>query len=254
MRRIFLLAVITFFGFGLMGDLQAHARGFVKAAFVRDGNLWIKTPNDERQITKGGGVSSPEWSYDGKWIAYSKTIKEQDPWKQQLWVYNVQKDQKHRVFLDNVYDYHWAPDKDVLAFLDGNVLDVVKLQHDGDHHFKNAALGINNFAWLPDGSGFLASSSGHLLPTGWTAPILFKIPADATLSSDNIERFFEIPKDQFDISTTGTSTFKWSPDKKWIAFLVVPTASISADTNTLCLLSSDGKTFKTVDEMLNDET
>ena len=50
-----------------------------------------------------------------------------------------------------------------------------------------------------------------------------------------------------------TSEFKWSNDRKWLSFLLVPTASLSADGNTLCVLSADGKSFHRTDEMLNEE-
>ncbi|MGO4273789.1 translocation protein TolB, partial [Paenibacillus sp. TAF58] len=44
----------------------------LRAAFVRNGDLWIKAGNNERQQTRGAYILNPKWSYDGKWIAYTK--------------------------------------------------------------------------------------------------------------------------------------------------------------------------------------
>ena len=67
-----------------------------------------------------------------------------------------------------------------------------------------------------------------------------------------IKPIFTIPvrDNEFFIST---SQFKWSYDQKWISFLLIPTASLSADANTLCLLSQDGQVIRRAGEMLNDE-
>jgi Tol biopolymer transport system component len=43
----------------------------IKAAFIRDGNLWTLIGDKETQITKENmKVFSPKWSSDGKWILY----------------------------------------------------------------------------------------------------------------------------------------------------------------------------------------
>ena len=51
----------------------------------------------------------------------------------------------------------------------------------------------------------------------------------------------------------GTSQFKWSYDHRWIAFQLQPTASLSADSNTISVLSNDGTSFHKIDEMLDYE-
>lgn len=40
------------------------------------------------------------------------------------------------------------------------------------------------------------------------------------------------------------------PDGNWVSFLGIPTASWSNDSNTLCVLSSQGEKFQTVGKML----
>lgn len=42
----------------------------LKAAFIRDHQLWMKEGDKEIQLTTGRVVSSPQWSKDGQFIAY----------------------------------------------------------------------------------------------------------------------------------------------------------------------------------------
>ncbi|MGG3467715.1 translocation protein TolB [Neobacillus pocheonensis] len=107
---------------------------------------------------------------------------------------------------------------------------------------------IENFSWLPDGKGFITSSKESE-----------KLNSDIILSrvllgrkNLEIKHFYTVPVHEDELFVS-TSRFKWSHDNKWIAFLMVPTASLSADGNKLCVLSSNGKVFKRVDEMLNYE-
>lgn len=115
------------------------------------------------------------------------------------------------------------------------------------HH--NITSGIINFSWLPDGEGFITSSKkGESVSSDI---VLTKIILENnnhyhphhlyTINVGNNDYFF------------GTSQFKWSYDHKWIAFQITPTASLSADSNTLAVLSYDGKNFYKIDEMLDYE-
>jgi Tol biopolymer transport system component len=45
-------------------------------AYVKAGNVWIQSGNVARQLTSGGGASSPSWSPDGEWIYYVETVVE----------------------------------------------------------------------------------------------------------------------------------------------------------------------------------
>ena len=47
----------------------------LKAAFIRDHQLWIKNDDQEIQLTNEGYVNSPQWSYDGQFLAYLKSEK-----------------------------------------------------------------------------------------------------------------------------------------------------------------------------------
>ncbi|HJV45433.1 MAG TPA: TolB domain-containing protein, partial [Bacillota bacterium] len=246
MQRL-LLSLIFLFCF--QGSLIAHAESTLKAAFIREGNLWLKVDKVEKQITNETSVHSPVWSYDGKWIAYTK--------KDGIWVYETLSKKSYQVYHDGGSNCQWAPDKNVLAFQDGSILDISDIRSEKPKSFTNVALGVGSFSWMPDGNGFLVSSNADLLPDGWTNSILFKVPLGKDLKVEdltkNVQRFFTIPgnlkKGNIEILAIGTSGFKWSPDKKWISFLVNQTASLSMDSNMLCVLSSDGKKFEPLDEM-----
>jgi hypothetical protein len=59
----------------------------LKAAFVRDHQLWIKERNQELQVTKDKYVYSPQWSYDGRFIAYIDGDEKGE--RSNLWVYDT---------------------------------------------------------------------------------------------------------------------------------------------------------------------
>jgi Tol biopolymer transport system component len=42
-------------------------------AYVKAGNVWVQSGIIARQVTDGGGASSPSWSPDGQWICYVET-------------------------------------------------------------------------------------------------------------------------------------------------------------------------------------
>lgn len=245
-------AAILFLTFSALPSAQAAPAGQLKAAFVRGGNLWVKQADGvEKQLTRDGGVSYPAWSYDGSWLAYYKSKEGES---REIWLYEISTGRHEIIFQGAGSNVQWSPTRNIVAFADGGVLNTSDTERLTESRFSNVALGVNNYAWLPDGTGFLASSSADRLPDGWTNPLLFQIPLNANLDESKIRRFFTIPSElkhgNVTILSIGTTTFKWSADGKWIAFVVHPTASWSADSDMLCLLSSDGKTFTTVDEML----
>lgn len=248
-----LISLLTFLFLIQASPVYAQTVPPWKAAFVRDGNLWLKIDQEEKQITTAGKVTNPVWSYDGQWIAYIKN--------EEIWVYDMKTKKEYRVYHKGGTTPQWAPDKNILAFNDGGVLDISDIRFEKPKSFKNVALGVDRFSWTPDGSGFLVSASANLLPDGWTNPILYKVPFDVdreiTDLEKNAQRFFIIPSSlrngNVEILSIGTSSFKWSPDQKWISFIVSPTASWSMDSNMLCALSADGKRFIVLDEMLQNE-
>ncbi|MCY9697888.1 TolB family protein [Paenibacillus alginolyticus] len=218
----------------------------LKAAFVRSGDLWMKAGNNERQLTRGVYILNPKWSYDGQWIAYSKGENEQE-----LWLLQVQTGQSHLVAQEGGRSFQWQPNRNSLAFLTSSQLNWI----DSDEFAKpkKIAEGIGNFSWYPDGSGILVSMEAKLLNEGWTPIRIVKIPLTAIADPNRFETLYVLPKQSDDFFAVATSIFKWSANGRWIAFLAKPTASLSADGNTLCVLSADGSVFKTIDQMVNNE-
>lgn len=217
----------------------------LKAAFVRNGDLWIKAGNNERQQTRGAYILNPKWSYDGQWIAYTKGENEQE-----LWLLHVQTGQSHLVAHEGGRNFQWQPNQNSLAFLTAQQLNWI----DSDELAKpvKVADGIGNYSWYPDGSGFLVSTTAKLLHDGWTPIRIMKIPLTANADPNLIKTLYVLPKQSDDFFAVDTSIFKWSANERWIAFLAKPTASLSADSNTLCVLSADGSVFKTIDQMVSN--
>lgn len=244
----FLLAVLMIFQVNIA---TAKSDPILKVAFTRDGYLWIKENTVEKQITLEKNISNPTWSYDGAWIAFQKN--------EEIWVYHLAKEKHFKVYHSDATELQWAPDKNILAFNDQGVLNVTDIRGEKPTEFTNVALGVDSYAWLPDGKGFLVSASADLHPDGWTNPILFKIPFGDASTVENLSqkaiKFFTVPspvkKGDVEVLSIQTTSFKWSSDGKWISFFVSPTASLSMDSNMLCVLSSDGKVFEPVAEMLH---
>jgi hypothetical protein len=74
MYRFLVLAVILLFPFPLFIHANVNNINDLKAAFIREGNLWILRNGEEKQITKSGQVYAPKWSHDGKWVLYQKQV------------------------------------------------------------------------------------------------------------------------------------------------------------------------------------
>ncbi|WP_191562482.1 PD40 domain-containing protein [Metabacillus idriensis] len=233
-----------------------HAQQTLKplnAAFIRDDNLWIKANQSEERLTNIGNISSPQWSFDGRKLLYQKGSYET---KHEVWVYDL-KTHSHKKIAENGENPKWSPSSHLIAYVDQGSLKVSDLKD-----FYNVTFGVDDYAWLPDGTGFILSSSASLLPSGWTNPVLYKIKLNISLSSqqsvENADEFFRIPKtlskNQTSIMAIGASNFAFSPDGKWISFIVSPTASWSMDSNFVCVISIDGAQFEVLDEVISHLT
>jgi hypothetical protein len=66
MLRTILLFMILFVHLSPIQPEAAKNPSQLKAAFVRNDDLWIKIGNKERQITTGEYVRYPKWSPDGQ--------------------------------------------------------------------------------------------------------------------------------------------------------------------------------------------
>ncbi|WP_299088927.1 hypothetical protein [uncultured Metabacillus sp.] len=250
MYRIFLFAIIIIILFPSMMFAEGIPAEKLKAAFIRDGELWTLINGEENQVTNNGRVSSPKWSYDGKWLLYQQ----EDASDQQvsIWAYRVDTGEKKKIFY-NGYSATWAPKRKIIAFNDRGILNISDFKQ-----FYNIATGVNSYTWLPDGDGFLLSSSGVLRPDGWTSAMLFtkkvKPPYKDIILFGGVDHFFTLPREIGlninKIIAVYADDFTYSPSNKWISFIVSPTASWSMDSNMLCVISQDGKDFEVLDEII----
>lgn len=235
------LAVNLFFFMMSVSSAEGTA---VQVAFIRNHDLWIKIDGKEKQITKGEHITKPKWSHDGKWLAYA--IGEE---QNRLELYRVTDGKKVIPSQTEATNYQWSPVENIIAFEFTGTLNTFDAEKK-NATFENVSLGVGDYAWYPDGKKFLVSSEAQLLPTGWTGAQLYEVQKDAGMNPNKMKHLYSLPSMQEDFLAYVASDFKWSPNQKWIAFLAVPTASWSADSNTLCLLKADGSRFERVDEML----
>ncbi|HFR4166213.1 TPA: TolB family protein [Bacillus cereus] len=244
MKRLIVSGSVVLFMFLCSIAITSAENNSVKVAFIRHHNLWIKVDGKEKQLTKGENITGPKWSHDGEWLAYVKGEKQNI-----LELYRLKDGKKVTPFHSEASNYQWSPTENIIAFIFTgtlNTFDVEKKNAD----FENVSAGVGDYAWYPDGKNFLVSSEAHLLPTGWTGAQLYEVQKDAHMNPHKMKHLYALPNEHDDFLALVASGFKWSPDQKWISFLEVPTASWSADSNTLCLVRADGSRFEKVDQML----
>ena len=244
MKRLIVSGSVVLFMFLCSIAITSAENNSVKVAFIRHHNLWIKVDGKEKQLTKGENITGPKWSHDGEWLAYVKGEKQNI-----LELYRLKDGKKVTPFHSEASNYQWSPTENIIAFIFTGTLhtfDVEKKNTD----FENVSAGVGDYAWYPDGKKFFVSSEAHLLPTGWTGAQLYEVQKDAHMNPHKMKHLYALPNEHDDFLALVASGFKWSPDQKWISFLAVPTASWSADSNTLCLVRADGSRFEKVDQML----
>ena len=75
---------------------NASINNSVKAAFIREGNVWTLADGKETQITNTGNIHSvPKWSTDGTMIAYQMDSTTQG--QSELWTYNLNTREKKKI-------------------------------------------------------------------------------------------------------------------------------------------------------------
>ncbi|MBN8191801.1 PD40 domain-containing protein [Bacillus sp. NTK074B] len=252
MKKALLISVILTLLFPAASSASVESQ--VIAAFIRNGDVWILQNNKEKQITNSGNIHSPpKWSKDGTWLAYQ--VEASTEGQSELWTYNLKTRNKKRIS-DSGHSAEWAPHKNHLSYIKNGILDISDL-----NRFYNIATGVSDYTWLPDGSGFLLSSSGTLNPDGWSSASLFikKVGdnyEDIVLFG-GVKPFFTLPReigtnDQNKLIAVYAEQLTYSPSGKWISFVVSPTASWSMDSNMVCAIDKDGKNFEVLDEMILD--
>ena len=258
MQKLLHLLIIALLIFPAITNAETNTSG-IKVAFIRDGYLWIKVNDKEEALTnkKATYNYAPQWSSDGKMLLYQKEVTgniiETQKTSNELWVYDMKTKKHHKIFYDG-QNPKWSPTENIVAFNDEGVLNISNLKA-----FYNIAFGVNDYAWQPDGKGFIASSSASPRPDGWTNPVLYTISIDKgyqniTGLTRNVNELFVIPKevgiDDTKIPSINAGSFIYSPDKRWISFIISPTASWSMDSDMLAVITANGKKFEVIDEVI----
>ncbi|KON88572.1 translocation protein TolB [Sporosarcina globispora] len=240
------LLLLIFMCFQLSQMVSASS---LQAAFIRDHQLWIKKGDQEIQITKDRYVYSPKWSYDGRFIGYIDGDERGE--KSDLFIYDTVNKESYQPYVRvETSDFKWSPVKNQLAYNDRGLLNVTKTKNGRPEGLENVSLGVSGFEWFPNGKEFIVSSQASIRPTGWGPIPLYRVPVDANLNADKIKTFYTIQTKEPDLFAIDADYFKWSIDGNWVSFLAIPTASWANDSNTLCVLSSEGKNFQVVGKML----
>jgi dipeptidyl aminopeptidase/acylaminoacyl peptidase len=224
------------------GNPNGAGDGATKAAFIRNQNLWVKSGGQERQLTEGDKAHKPLWSADGQWIAYTSgdnTIKLHHPAT------------GRNVEIGTGTNAQWSPTAAMLAFQDGEVLQVTDAAKAESEKFQNASLGVGNYSWLPDGSGFLVSTLSRLQPDGWSDISLYEVPFAYGQDPQKGRLITSFPSMTKSFFAVTTGDFQWSADRKWVRFIAKPTASLSADSDTLCVMYWGKKKIMPAGETLN---
>ncbi|BCB05124.1 hypothetical protein [Bacillus sp. KH172YL63] len=248
MKKAILLTIILtlLFPSAPSAAIQNH----IQAAFIREGNVWTFIDGEESQITTSGNVHQmPKWSGDGTIFAYQVG----SDGNSELWTYHLSTRKKKRIS-DNGRSPRWAPRRNHIAYTNRGILDISDL-----NRFYNIATGVSDFTWLPDGSGFLLSSSGTLNPDGWSSASLFTKKVGEKYEDivlfGGVEPFFTLPREigtteQNQLIAVSAEQLTYSPSGKWISFVVSPTASWSMDSNMVCVIDQDGGNFEVLDEII----
>ncbi|MFE1245763.1 TolB family protein [Fictibacillus sp. NPDC058756] len=245
MKRLTILLVCMLI---IIMNVPSHSKAAEgKAAFIRKDGLWLKDGDVERRLVEGTKLSHPKFSSDGMYISYMSG----EGAAKELWVYNRVTRLKRKVFTGDVEMPRWSPGGQLLAFKSGSVLNVINVSKPASS-FQNVTLGAGNYSWTPDSKGFVVSSSANLLPDGWTPVQIFTVPADTKGDLKKVKKITTLPEMSESFFAIGTTQFKWGMKNSVFAFIACPTASMSADSNTLMIVSKNGSTTKMIANMLNN--
>ena len=261
MRFLHILLMISLF---LSSTVHAETNtSSVKIAFVRDGYLWLKTEDKEEKLTdeKPFSLTLPNGHLTEKCCFIRKEVPGSiigtSDTSNELWVYDTATN-KHQKFFYDGYNPKWSPTENSVAFNQAGVLNISNFKG-----FYNIALGVDDYEWLPNGKGFIASSNASLRPDGWTHPVLYTISIEEgyqNLSSltKHVKKLFVIPKEvgknDVKILSIGAEKFAFSPNGQWISFVISPTASWAMDSDMLAIISAEGTDFEIIDEVILEFT
>jgi len=220
-----------------------------KAAFQRDGNLWVQDLPDgtPRQVTTSGNALYPAWSATGRWLTYveGRTTR----------LVDINQPETAQSLPAGLFEPRWSPVADELAFTrqyggvflvnageakERQIVPPIPVsQRKPNHNAYNG--GITDILWSPDGRqlAYVQISIGTPTKANEFGRIadLYRIDADGT----NKRLLLRIPDGSYYPLLEG-----WTPDGKYILFLkdLEYGASIVADGVPLCAVPANGGTVR----------
>lgn len=232
MRRPLMLMLALFLLLAGCASAPSAARtGPMRFAFVRQGALWLWEDGKERRLAEAPGIIYPQFSPDGRFIAYRQnealTVIRTDgagPWV--VTPTHGPSDQAG-----------WSPTENRLALANGQKTVTVAVTDDGPQDPQLVADGWSGVAWSPDGRTLAVARSE-------TAENIFT----------GLSRVGLVARSGGEVRVIGEARFSpedgcagsarpqaWSPDGEWL-LVARPGlwASLSADCNQLTVLSTQG--------------
>lgn len=226
-----------------------------QAAFIRDQGLWLYNGEDEVLLQENISISDLSWSHDGQWLAF-ETSKE-NVLDSDIWLYHVPTN-KHLKLKVQGRSLIWNPKEQSFAFLTDSFLSVVELSS-MKPVIHQLTGGVSHFSWDAEGENLLASASAMLFPDGWSHPRLYMVNWMLEKKKQEldvkVDPLYTIPSpltldEELSIASIDAEHFSWSKDGKFMALIVSPTASWSADSNMLSVFVHENKLFIPMGEIL----
>ena len=134
--------------------------GHGELAFVSRSRLYTLSASGQLGAISGppssGYDSNPEWSADGRWLAFFHTGPASgfDVPNPSLWLVAASSTRAHRVSARPVEELHWSPTADTLAYVSGpgsGYAGSLWLAHPGGGTDTALATDVESFLWSPSG-------------------------------------------------------------------------------------------------------
>ncbi|MED4017064.1 hypothetical protein [Sutcliffiella cohnii] len=263
MKKLILLSIATLILFSPI-NVTAQENGKetgLKAAFIREGHLWLYHESETTQLTDDLYVSRPIWSHDGTWLAFeaNSTIEsEQQEGLNDIWLHHLPTNKQFKLSIPGK-DIYWSPTKNELAFISGASLSLVQCTSDGPVIYP-LTDGVSSFTWASNGKSMVVTAAAAIFPDGWSHPRIYNATWKKGKKEEEIEvsvsSIFTVPSpvklEDISVLSIALRHLKWSPDERWISMTVTPTASWSMDQNIVGIFAVENKVFIPLGEILDN--
>lgn len=208
-----------------------------RIAFVALNDLWVMSiGKPPRCITNDSAYQvDPAWSPDDRYLAYSSD----KAGTQDLYVHDLQTGTDHRITSrdeEAAVSAAWSPDGSKIAFQDQNrATYTIEVQTDGDEIESGEIQQVKGPLFLPGKPTWSADGNTLALAAVYTYSDRFRSGTSQILTIDieSGEENYYPPGDKFDsLSTRGMDGPVWSPDGRWMAFVVESTLRVMPVTET----------------------